>query len=441
MTAVWQIVLALGSVAALVCLMGVVRHFAGVWQINAEVQRKLVHIGTGLYALSLPWLFPDRWPVYLLVGVTLVVMLILRLPNSRLGATLHGVERQSYGDFLLAISVGVCLFLAADLGQMYLYVLPIAVLTLADAAAALTGSAYGTKFFKVEEGEKSIEGSAMFFLLTLIIAMMVLMLMTPFAPLNIILLSLMVAGFGALVEAASWRGFDNLFLPIGILIFLAVHGQSSVAELVALSALFVLSIFGFRVLAPRFGLTKHAAQVYVTAVFLLLSVTEVQNTLFPILVLIAHAWSRSTNPCSSKFPDLDIVAGLALVSFGSLIVGTAMGPTAVSFYGVVAMGMVMGLCAVGAGRWPLMPRLLLVCAVAAISLGLRAVVVAVNAETVNWHGPMWTAVIACLVLTGGPPLAVSAFFNKRRVLKLTILALLIPLPFYLIAASTAGASL
>lgn len=440
MTPAWQIVLALGSVAALMCLMAIVRHLAGVWQINAEVQRKLVHIGTGLYALLLPWLFPDRWPIYLLVGVTLIVMAILRLPNSRLGATLHGVERQSYGDFLLAISVGVCLFLATDLGQMYLYVLPIAVLTLADAAAALTGSAYGTKFFKVEEGDKSIEGSAIFFLLTLVIAMMVLMLMTPFAPLNIILLSLMVAGFGTLVEAASWRGFDNLFLPVGILIFLAIHGQSAVAELVVLSALFVISIIGFNVLAPRFGLTKHAAQVYVTAVFLLLSVTEVQNTVFPILVLVAHAWSRSVNPCSSKFPDLDIVAGLALVSFGLLIIGTAMGPTAISFYGIVAMGMIMGLCAVGSGRWRTVSRGILVLAVAAGLLSLRAVIVAVNAEAVSWNGSMWAVVILCLALTAVPSLVVPAFFHKRRVLKLTILALLIPLPYYLIAASTAGAS-
>ncbi|MEC7667471.1 MAG: hypothetical protein VX622_00215, partial [Pseudomonadota bacterium] len=96
MSPVFQIALALGSVAALLGLMAVVRRLATQWQISAEVQRKLVHVGTGLYALSLPWLFPDRWPVYALVGVTLIVMMVLRLPNSKLGGTLHGVERQSY---------------------------------------------------------------------------------------------------------------------------------------------------------------------------------------------------------------------------------------------------------------------------------------------------------------------------------------------------------
>jgi len=252
-----QISLALGSVVILLALMGLVRHLAGRWDIRAEVQRKLVHVGTGLYALSLPWLFPDRWPVYFLVALTLVVMLVLRLPGSRLGGTLHQVERQSYGDLFLAISVGLCLFLAGD--QLYLYVLPIAVLTLADAAAALAGSTYGTRFFKIEEGEKSIEGSAVFFVLTLLIALVCMMVMTTLSPANVLLLSLMVAGFGTFIEAASWRGFDNLFLPMGLLIFLSVHAESAVPELLILAGLFVASVVGFKAVGRKMGLTNPGA--------------------------------------------------------------------------------------------------------------------------------------------------------------------------------------
>ena len=168
MTPALQIAMAIGSVGILLALMAIVRHVAGLWHLGAELQRKLVHIGTGLYALVLPWLFPDRWPIYGLVGLTIGVMLVLRLPGSRLGRTLHGVERQSYGDLLLAASVGLCLFLAGD--QLFLYVLPIAVLTLADAAAALAGSTYGRRFFTVEDGRKSVEGSAVFFTVTLLVA-------------------------------------------------------------------------------------------------------------------------------------------------------------------------------------------------------------------------------------------------------------------------------
>ena len=432
-----QVMLALGSVIGLMGLMAIVRRLARAWEISAEVQRKLVHIGTGLYALSLPWLFPDRWPVYLLVCVTLCVMLILRLPNSRLGATLHGVERHSYGDFLLAISVGVCLFLADD--DLFLYVLPIAVLTLADAAAALAGTTYGTKFFRVEDGEKSIEGSVVFFTVTLFISVVCLMLMTPLMPANILLLSVMVAAFGTLVEAASWRGFDNLFLPLGLLIFLSAHGDNALPDLVGLALLFAMSILAFKVCAPMFGLTTHAARVYVTSVFLLLAITDFQNTIFPIIVLAAHAWSRHAAPCKGKYPDLDVVAALALVSFGFLTVGLATGLTMISFYGIATMGMLMGFCAIAVTAKPLAARIGLLVTIAAALTLVRAGIVFLNTNTDNWNGPMWPAVFACLALCALVPLIWPNAFSKYRATRVTVLALLIPLPYYLISTARAGA--
>lgn len=87
MSAPLQSAIALGSVVVLLGLMAVVRRMAAAHDIGPEMQRKLVHIGAGLYALTLPWLFPDRWPVYLLVAVTLVVMLVLRLPKVARGAS------------------------------------------------------------------------------------------------------------------------------------------------------------------------------------------------------------------------------------------------------------------------------------------------------------------------------------------------------------------
>ncbi|QCO55076.1 hypothetical protein EOK75_04335 [Pseudorhodobacter turbinis] len=431
MSAFWQLMLALASVAVLLGLMGVVRQLAAKWQIGAEVQRKLIHIGTGLYALVLPWLFPERWPVYLLVGVTLGVMLVLRLPNSRLGKTLHGVGRSSYGDLLLAISVGLCLFLAQD--RLYLYVLPIAVLTLADAAAALAGSTYGTRFFKIEDGIKSIEGSVVFFFVTLLISILCLMVMTGLAPLNIIVLSVMVAGFGTLVEATSWRGFDNFFLPLGLLVFLSVHATSPLAELLTLAGIFAISIIIFRTVAPRIGLSKHAAHVYVITVFLLLAVTMVQNALLPILVLAAHAWARSAAPCGAKLPDLDVVAALALVSFGWLTLGTASGWNAVSFYGMTAMGMTLGLSALAlTPKRPALRIAGLLAEAGAICL-LYAGVISLNPDASNWNGAMWPVVLGCLFLAAAVPSFCPQWFLRARVGKLTLLALVIPLSTYLIS--------
>ncbi len=436
MSPVLQIALALGSVATLLGLMAIVRQISHIWQIRAEVQRKLVHVGTGLYALSLPWLFPDRWPVYVLVVLTLIVMMVLRLPNSKLGKTLHGVERQSHGDLLLAVSVGVCLFLSED--ELYLYVLPIAVLALADAAAALAGSTYGTRFFQVENGEKSIEGSTVFFVVTLLISTFCLMLMTSFAPLNIIVLSLMVAGFGTLVEAASWRGYDNLFLPMGLLIFLSVHATSPLQDLAALAAVFALSILAFKTISPKIGLTNHAARVYVTAVFLLLAVTAVQNALVPTLVLAAHAWSRIASPCESKYPDLDIVAALAVVSFGWLVLGTATGWNAISFYGMTAMGMLIGLSALALTRRTAVTRIAILSGIAVASCAVRLMVIDLNPETANWNGPMWSITLTCLAVTAIAPSLAPQAFAQARVTKLTFLSLVIPLATYLFSIDYSG---
>ncbi|PUB10170.1 hypothetical protein [Yoonia sediminilitoris] len=431
-----QIALALGSVAVLLGLMAVVRHLAALWHIGPEVQRKLVHIGTGLYAIMLPWLFPDRWPIYMLVGLTLLVMLVLRLPNSGLGRTLHGVERQSYGDFLLAISVGLCLFLAED--QIFLYVLPIAVLTLADAAAALAGSTYGTRFFKIEEGEKSIEGSTVFFAVTLLIAILCLMLMTGLPPLNIIVLSVMVAAFGTFVEAVSWRGFDNMFLPLGLLIFLAVHANDPLPDLLALASFFATCIVAFKLVAPQLGLTAHAARVYVTAVFLVIAVTAIQNAIFPILVLAAHAWSRTTTPSQSQYPDLDIVVGLAMISFGWLVLGNATQWNAVSFYGMTAMGLMLGFCALAVTGQRVLVRVITLTAIVAGACLLRMIILQLNPDGTNWNGMMWPAVAGMAMLTLGLPSLWPVAFAQARVAKLTLLALAPPLVTYLHAIYSAG---
>ena len=434
-----QVILAFGSVLVLLTLMAIVKRIAHTAGLHAEIQRKLVHIGTGLYALTLPWLFPDRWPVYMLIVVTLFVMGFLRLPKvakSGLGSTLHSVDRQSYGDVLLALSIGLCFFLAQ--GNTVLYVLPIAVLTLADAAAALVGSAYGRRIFKVEDSHKSVEGSVVFFIVTLLISLVVLLLFGSFSPANVLALSLMIAAFGTLVEADSWRGFDNLFLPLGLLVFLKTHGNSDILHLLVLAMLFLLALLGLKFLAPKLGLTRHASRVYVVAVFLLLAVTDIKNALLPILVLFSHAWCRSKNPCQGRFPDLDVVAALALISFGWLTIGNATGNSAISFYGMHAMGMTMGLAALALGKRPVLQRVGIATTIAIGLFFLRVMVVSFNSANANWAEPLLFSALATLALTSTFPLFLPGFFCRNRIAKLALLSGVVPLAMYLFEMEMIG---
>ena len=422
-----QIALAFGSVAALLVLMALTRQLARTVGLSAEVQRKLMHVGTGLFALTFPWLFPDRWPVYMLVAATFAVMLVLRMPafSRGIGATLHGVERRSYGDFLLALSVGLCFFFAGD--NTLLYVLPIAVLTLADAAAALAGTTYGTRHFVVEDGSKSIEGSAVFFVIALLIALVCFLLLSDLPAPNILALSLMLAAFGTLVEAQSWSGFDNLFLPMGLLVFLAIHGQSSLPELAILAAIFLAAIIVARNLGPRIGLSRQAARVYVIATFLVLAVTAPQNAVLPIAALAAHLWARAANPTDSTHPDLEIVAAIGLVSFGWLALGNGSGWNAVAFYGVTMAGMATAFAACATRN------LLVVPAFALALAAIHTAVTALNPPAANWAAPLWPLALITLAVCAALPALRPTHFARDRVRRITLLALALPLVTFLVS--------
>lgn len=439
MNASLQIGIAIASVAILLGLMTLIRRGATQYGLSAEVQRKLVHIATGLYALSWPWLFPDRWPAYLLVGITLIVLIVLRVSRSAkagVGATLHSVDRRSYGDILLAIAVGLCLFLARD--DLILYVLPIAVLTLSDAAAALVGGAYGKRVFQVEDGVKSVEGCVAFFVVTLVIALISLLTMTTLPATHIITIALIVAGFGALVEAASWRGFDNLFLPVGILIVLADTMHSDLLRLSGLVVIFALTLLAFRVLFTRLGVGLHVSRVNVTMIFLLLAATSYQYAVTPILALAIHIWSRQANPSEDRFPDLDMVAGLTLASLGWLVIGEAVGWNAILFYGMTAMAFAGGLASLALARKPTALRIVGLAMTVFALLAIRLWTVGLSTETSGWAGPMWGATVATLLVAMLPTSLWPDTFLKDRILKLTFLSLLVPVMSYVYATELFG---
>ena len=111
-----QLGLIIASIALLLGIMAAVRALARRYGWSPELQRKCIHIATGLYALTLPLTFSATWPVLVLAAVSLAVMLILRLPRfarEGLGSTLHGVERESYGELLLVLAVGFLFFRSA----------------------------------------------------------------------------------------------------------------------------------------------------------------------------------------------------------------------------------------------------------------------------------------------------------------------------------------
>lgn len=419
-----QLLLILASVGGLLAAMACVHALARRFSWPPELQRKCVHVTTGLYALSLPLTFSESWPVLLLSFVSVCVMGVMRLPafaTSGIGSTIHGVERKSYGEIMLAIAVAVLFF--RSIGNPVLFVLPMLVLTFSDAAAALTGVRYGRRLFAVENGTKSLEGVVMFFLLTFIIAMITLLLMTDVPELNVILLSLIVAAFGAQLEADSWRGFDNLFVPVGLHLFLQNNIGLPPLGLLGSAVLFLGIVAGLMLAAPKLGLTRHAARAYAVLAFLILSVTAPHNAILPLCAFAAFLVLRRAVPDASAYPELDFLAAAAGAAMLWLFLGEWSGNNAINLYNLTFAGVALVFVALAGRR-----AHGALTAVIAIALGLAVYALQwLNAQPSRWMQAFPAVIVASLALCALVPVLRPGQFEQHRAAKAFAIALVLPL--------------
>jgi len=227
-----------------------------------EVVRKCLHVAMGIVTLSFPWMFTSIWAV-LAVSVLSAVFLaaIERLPRWRdsLGQVVAGVERRSWGTVFFAMAVTV-VFVMSD-GDPLLYCVPMAMLTFGDSIAALVGRRFGMVKFQTGEGPKSWEGAGAMFAITFLVVVMGLLLWPPLEMswTQKLLAALMMGIVGMVVEAVSWRGLDNLFLPLLGNVFLETYMELQATDLLLrLLGLVALLFFVVRYRAQQFVLRDNA---------------------------------------------------------------------------------------------------------------------------------------------------------------------------------------
>lgn len=420
-----------GSTVLLLGVIAVVRWLGQRKGWDPEVSRKSVHVAIGLYAMLLPVIFQFTWPVVALLGVALLLMLWMRLPSVRtsgLGATIHAVERTSWGDIWLALAIGF-VFLRAD-GQYILYGLPIAIITLSDSAAALTGSAYGRKRFQVEAGVKSWEGVTAFFMVSLIVSMTMLLLLTDASRANVVILAFSIAAFGAVVEAVSWRGLDNLFVPICIHLFLSGYLNASPMALAGIALQFAVAVLAVALIARRIGLSVHASRAFVIAIFLFLGAGGVYGAVVPGIAIIAHLMARR-KPAAGFHQDLDFIATLCGVGLIWLFIGETLGVNALNFYNLGMAGIVLGLLLIGCGE----RMFLALFGIFAVTLGYFALLQYAPSYSVSDARLPWI-VLGSLLLVIAVVSLKTEWFNRWRTPRLAALANIVPLGGYLVYLGT-----
>lgn len=218
---------------------------------NAELARKLVHVGMGLICLSFPWLFDECWPVGVLaVLATLGLVLVRVLPGLRkgVGAALHGVERWSLGELFFAPAVALVFWLAK--GDVLLFVIPVLVLTLADGVGAIAGTRWGQSKYGIGGGWKSVEGSSAFLLCAVGCVAGSLIVFGNEPGEKVLWISLTVGLLATMAEGLADRGSDNLLLPLWVFFllerFLALDADWVMLRCAALVGLLVVVILAGR---------------------------------------------------------------------------------------------------------------------------------------------------------------------------------------------------
>ena len=257
----------------------------------------------------------------------------------------------------------------------------------------------------------------MVLLVTLIVAMACLLLLTDIGRAEVILVALAVSVFAMTIEADSWRGYDNLFLPMGVFLFLVRLLDGGAVAPVELASP-VLGMAGFYGLGRLAGLGGQMARIHGVAAFLFLSATALHNAVLPGLLLAGNiALAARGRPTAAE--TLDRVAALALFSFGFLGLGTALGRNAIDFFLIACAG--VGL-AHAAHALPRGARGAAATAIAALAAGALALWAAgLNGPNAHWHAPLGPAAAAALAVAGLAPRLVPEAFAGAAGLRLTLL--------------------
>lgn len=216
-----------------------------------EVARKAVHVAMGGTCLAFPWIFDRPLPVWILTVIATLLLGILRVvPALRrgIGSAVHGIQRLSYGEVLFAPSVAA-VFQGAR-GDPLLYVIPIAVLTVSDAASALAGTRWGRLRYGCGQGFKTVEGSAIFLVTAFLCVFLPLAGSGHIDRVHALWIALILATLAMMAEGISDRGFDNLVVPLGCFFMLErllpLDSTALAGRFIAVALLLALVIPGSR---------------------------------------------------------------------------------------------------------------------------------------------------------------------------------------------------
>ncbi len=194
------------TISIFLILFGLVETLQKLSKIKHALTRKIAHMFSGIIVFFLPYFLSSK--EIIILGLVFSALLGISKYLDLL-PSIHKIDRKTLGEvyYPLGIATSAFFFLPNDVLAFQFGVL---VLAFSDSLAGIVGDALGKHRISLLKNNKSLEGSSIFFLTTLLISIFIsLKLKTAhLEPL------LVVSTLITLVELVLLFGLDNLLLPV-----------------------------------------------------------------------------------------------------------------------------------------------------------------------------------------------------------------------------------
>lgn len=193
-------------------------------KVKGEITRKFAHFAACMATIPFPYIFLSHWYILVLALLFCAVLFVTQYSNKL--KSIHDIERKSIGSYLLPLSIYVTFFITCKLGIKLLYILPMLILAVCDPMAAVLGmniekfngriKLFGYKF------NKTWLGSGAFLATSFVISIIALYFNRELFDLKTFWLAFAIALVSTLAELISWRGSDNLTIPLSVVLILVL---------------------------------------------------------------------------------------------------------------------------------------------------------------------------------------------------------------------------
>ncbi|WP_340113870.1 phosphatidate cytidylyltransferase [Maribellus mangrovi] len=190
--------------------------------VSGEITRKFAHFTATIAVVPFPYIFDSHWYVLVLAFIFFMALLVTQTGTQL--KSIHDIKRKSMGSYLLPVSIYLT-FLMSDLkDDKFLFILPLLILGISDPMAAIVGMSLSKNNHKIQifgiKTKKSLFGSGTFFFSSLVISLIALYFNRSVFDFRTFWLALLIAIVGTVAELVSWRGSDNLSIPLSLALVL-----------------------------------------------------------------------------------------------------------------------------------------------------------------------------------------------------------------------------